>query len=339
MRRFAAGLMIAMFLALAGEAAAEGKADPLGLISSAVIQPHWSSGPIFGFEFTLVELTSPVFHNFDLHGVFFSATCARLISFPRPLTINDIEVFSPEEYGIFSPGLLVVALSVNDFDLVPIPVFPTTFPTTAGAQGAPLHSRGHWINFLTDHIRVVDPIGVGAAETVPQETYNPLRSAASFTNPQQLASIALTSIFLICPQSTVYGVDGIPTARGFPTPPGVVSSSTVTPNLGVLIYENEEFVFDVFIPCNCLFAYSLSNPAFGGGFYTTDPDSQPFSLVDLWYTELHAPTGAGFTGYRATVWQTTPFGSFPGGFLGGDEFGRLNNASSAAYSGGPLGGR
>ncbi len=46
MRRFVAGLTILVFMTLAGEVAAQsnGTGDPLGLISSAVIQPYWSVG-------------------------------------------------------------------------------------------------------------------------------------------------------------------------------------------------------------------------------------------------------------------------------------------------------
>jgi hypothetical protein len=285
MRRFAVGLMMVASLALADEAAAQGNgsADPLGLIASAVIQPFWSSGP----QFTLVELTSPVFFNFDLHGVFYSAACLRSISFPRPLTINDIEVFAPEDYGIDFNGLLVLALSSNDFNLSPIPISPTF-------SGSPLHSRGHWVNFLNDHIRVIDPIAVTSAETTgPIQTYSPLRSAASFTNPQEslLVAGADTTIFLICPRADVYSAELGIGGPGFPPPPPSAFSVIW------VIYDNEEFVHDVVLPCFCLTPFPLTLAAFGG-FYQTAPDSQPFSVVNLWYTEIHSSPSGAFTGYK-----------------------------------------
>ena len=101
MRRFVAGLTILVFMTLAGEVAAQsnGTGDPLGLISSAVIQPYWSAGA----DFTLIELTSPVFFNNDagtLHAIFFNASCTRLISRAVPLTINGIALIDSDILGV-----------------------------------------------------------------------------------------------------------------------------------------------------------------------------------------------------------------------------------------------
>jgi len=343
MRKFAVGLAIIMLLAFVGESAARdnGTADPLGLISSAVIQPFWN----LGADFTIVEITSPVWFNNRLHGFWFNAACNKVVSFPAPVTRNDIHLIdtdlSPIGPGNVN-GLLLLARS-EDFDNLD-PIL------------SPIHSRGHWVSFLGDFIRVVDPIAVQSAETWDkwgnQQTYSPLRSAASFTNPQELATIANTTIWLVCPSSAVYGA--IPTSRDFPVPPATTSSVIA------VIFNNEEPEVDVPLSCSCLTEKQVVRDI--DPIYGTAPESQEDSLVDLWYTELYAydpgsnkrrfnggspmtveeeqalllikelkePVKA-FTGYRAMVLFGTTFA--------GDDFGRLFHASAGAYLYGDLGGR
>jgi hypothetical protein len=323
MRRFAAGLMILAIMTLAGEAAAQnnGTADPLGLISSAVIQPYWSAGA----DFTLIELTSPVFFNNDdgyLHVVFFSATCARLVSRNIPLTINQGALIDSDILGVpAGNGLVVVAGTTDGFNIVPIPRFPFAAPDFLFA--GPIHSRGHWVSFANDHINVVDPIAVGAAETLitapplNQQTYSPLRSAATFTNPQNTATKS-TTIFLICP-GPVVGL--LSTGVGFPPAPPLANQ------IFVVVYDNEEVVLDTFINCQCLTAVPLATTQAFAGVYLTAPDKPDDSLIPLWYTELFGlPLGTTFTGYKGET------GSF--------FFSRLFNASAAALADPPvLGGR
>jgi hypothetical protein len=308
MRRFAIGLILVMCLILPGQADAFW-ADPLGLISSAVIQPYVSSG-----SFTVVELTSPVFWNIPIEGFWFDAFCARLVSFPRPLTRNDIELFAPEDYGVLGDGLLVLAYSFNNQNLRPIP------PNT------PIHSRGHWVNIPEDYIRVIDPIAVSSPESVPAPSYSPLRSAASWTNPQVPVDTTApfgNAIYFVCPTSSVYSV--LPTALGFPTPPAVVTQ------LFLRVFDNELFVLDRIIPCTCFTVFNLGNPMFP---YTTPPDVHDLSLQALWYSEVAAlpfpytEVRPGFTGYRNLTVTTTPLGSFS---PSADQFSRLNNASTEAY--------
>jgi hypothetical protein len=313
MRRFAAGLTILVFMTLASEVAAEnnGTADPLGLISSAVIQPFWSAGA----DFTLIEVTSPVSDNL-LHVVFFNSTCVRVNpSLPLFVSKNGIAVFDGDLFA--APqinGLAVIARSTDGVTAVPIPRFPANW-----FLPGPIHSRGHWVSFTTDSINEVDPIAVASAEShinAPpgnQQTYSPLRTANTFTNPQNIGAVQ-TTIFLVCPSSAVYSHLS-PTA-GFPaTPP-------VTTALQVNIYNNEEKVFDTQIPCNCLTVRPLTGvlAAPFAGFYGTPPTLQPDSDVAVWYTELFAftPTNGRFTGYRGET----------GSFL----FGRMFNASSFALS-------
>lgn len=324
MRRFAAGLTILVFMTLAGEVAAQnnGTGDPLGLISSAVIQPYWSAGA----DFTLIELSSPVFFNNDdgtLHAVFFAANCARLISRAVPLTINGIALIDSDILGVPSGnGLVAIARTTDGVNLIPIPQFPFAAPNFLFS--GPIHSRGHWVSFANDHINVVDPIAVGSPETLitapplNQQTYSPLRSAATYTNPQNTATTS-TTIFLICPGPVV---GFLPTSAGFPAPP------PLTNNIRVVIYNNEELQLDTQITCQCLTAVPLATTSAFAGTYLTAPDPQQDSLVPLWYTELFSfPFGAAFTGYRGET----------GSFL----FSRLFNASGQALSTVPpvLGGR
>lgn len=313
MRRFAAGLTILVFMTLASEVAAEnnGTADPLGLISSAVIQPFWSAGA----DFTIIEVTSPVSDNL-LHVVFFNSNCARVNpSLPLFVSKNGIVVFDGDLFA--APqinGLAVIARSLDGVNAVPIPRFPANW-----FLPGPIHSRGHWVSFGTDSINVVDPIAVASAEShinAPpgnQQTYSPLRTANTFTNPQNIGAVQ-TTIYLVCPSSAVYS--HLSPTVGFPASP------PVTTVLQVNIYNNEEKVFDTQIPCNCLTAQPLTGLGAGAfaGFYGTAPALQPDSDVAVWYTELFAftPTNGRFTGYRGET----------GSFL----FSRLFNASAFALS-------
>jgi hypothetical protein len=320
MRRFVAGLTILVFMTLAGEVAAQnnGTGDPLGLISSAVIQPFWSAGA----DFTLIEITSPVFFNTangTLHSIFFNSACTRLISRAVPLTINGIAVIDSDILGVPDQvGLVAIARTSDGINLIPIPQFPFAAPDFLFA--GPIHSRGHWVSLAQDHINLVDPIAVGSAETVPQQTYSPLRSAATFTNPQNTATTS-TTIFLVCPGPVV---NLLPTAVGFPAPPSMTNS------IRVVVYNNEELQLDTQVTCQCLTAVPLATTAAFAGTYLTAPNPQDDSLVNLWYTELFSfPFGASFTGYRSEL----SAGSF--------SFGRLFNASGQALSTIPpvLGGR
>jgi hypothetical protein len=311
MRRFVAGLTILIFMTLASEVAAEnnGTGDPLGLISSAVIQPYWSAG----LDFTLIELTSPVWFNDDagtLHAVFFAANCARLISRTVPLTINGIALIDSDILGVPSGnGLVAIARTSNGVNLIPIPQFPFAAPDFLNS--GPIHSRGHWVSFANDHINKVDPIAVGSAETVTQQTYSPLRSAATFTNPQNTATTS-TTIFLVCPGPVVAL---LPTSAGFPAAPPLTNS------IRVVIYNNEELQLDTQIACQCLTAVPLATTAAFAGTYLLPPDPQPDSLVNLWYSEIFSfPFGASFTGYKGEL------------AAGAFSFSRLFNASGQALS-------
>jgi hypothetical protein len=325
MRKVIVGLIVVGLLAFAGQVQAidNGTADPLGLISSAAIQPFWSAGA----NFTIIEITSPEFFNTTLHGVFFDDTCARDQSKPLPVTRNGILLFTPDDIGINYNGLAAIARTVNGISLVPI------------TNDAPIHVKGHWVNLANDHIRVVDPISVAAAETgLPEQTWNPLRSGADWTNPFE-DGVFHTTIILVCPSAAIANpVTGIlPTASGFPAAPLIAFAATKPAALiAGVIYDQFEFPLrNVTVPCVCITPLPVLtiNSVYG----------DPNAFTSLYYTELFTysiiPGGPGldpstnnavrtFTGYRNIV---TTNASFPGGQ--GDQFGRLNNASASALQG------
>jgi hypothetical protein len=314
------GLIVVGLLAVAGQVQAidNGTGDPLGLISSAAIQPFWSAGA----NFSIIEITSPEFFNLNLHGVFFDAACNRDQSVPLPVTRNGILLFSPDDIGIDYNGLAVVARTFNGIALTPI------------TNDAPIHIKAHWVNFAADHIRVVDPISVDAAETNPPQTWNALRSGADWTNPIE-GSVFKTTIFLVCPSSAVLAA--VPVANGFPAAP-LIAFATTKPNalIAGVIYDDDEFPLrNITLPCVCITAFPVLtiNTVYG----------DPTATVAFFYTEIFTysiiPGGPGldpsqnntvrtFTGYRNIV-VNSPL--WPGGQ--GDQFGRLNNASGSALQG------
>src|SRR5262245_17101941 len=237
MRKLIVGLMMVGLLALAGPASAadNGTADPLGLISSAVIQPFWSAGA----NFTMFEITSPVGFNFFLHMVFFNAACVEDFSVPFDLTGNDILVFAPDDFGIDYNGLATVAWSFNNIDQVPIP------------RDSAIHMQAHWVNIAADYIRVVTPIAVASPETPGGQTWSPLRSAASWSNPLQGTAFS-TTIYLVCPSSSVLAE--IPASRGFPAPPRIAFGTTRdTSGITGIVYDDDEKVLrDVRVACRCI---------------------------------------------------------------------------------------
>ena len=247
MRKVIVGLMVVGLLAVAGQVQAQsnGTGDPLGLISSAAIQPFWSAGA----NFTIIEITSPEFFNFNLEGYFFDAACNRDQSRPLPVTRNGLLLFTPDDIGIDYNGLAVV---VNSFDqLTPVPIH----------NDRPIHIRGHWVNFASDHIRVVDPIAVDAAETNPQQTWNTLRSGADWSNPVEGLN-SHTTIFLVCPSPAAItsAATGLlsstlpPLGPGFPPAPLIAFQANKSAALigGVIYDDNEKPLRNIVVPCVCI---------------------------------------------------------------------------------------
>jgi hypothetical protein len=304
MRRVIVGLMAISLLAFAGPVQAQdnGTGDPLGLISSAAIQPFWAEGG----NFTIIEITSPVGFNSlpetpNLHAIYFNAACNRSVSEPFPLTQNGMRLLSPDISGASFNGLAVLAGSLNNINLIPM--------------ANPIHVKGHWFNFALDSARVVDPISLHATESLPVQTWNPLRSGADWINPVQGGDFA-TTIYLVCPDLNITR-DVLPTISGFPPAPPIASSVT-----GIIYNDDEEKLRDIFINCDCLTTVPLLD-IIGGNIY-----ADASQTVDgFFYTEIFT-SGAAFTGYKATVDIT---GDFP---VFGDFFSRLHNGSWQAIGAG-----
>jgi hypothetical protein len=313
------GLLVSAGQVGAAPALPNGSGDTLGLIASGAIQPFWA----LGANITLIEITSPVGFNPFGHVVFFDANCTRDFSIPIDLTINDVLIFSVDDF-IPAPaynGLAVIVASLNHLTAIPL-------------RNA-VHVRGRWINIALDFIREVTPITLQHAETVPVQTWNPMRSAASFGAPLEDA-LFHTEIFLNCPSAAV--VAEVPVAAGFPVSPLFAFAFTKsTALINGVIYDSDEFPLrDIRIPCTCQSMFPLLdlNPVYG------DPSVFFPGQQQLFYTELvtyslfqadvvtvaaNPPT---FQGYRSI---TVTSGVWPGGTA--DDFGGLNNGSAAAYQG------
>jgi hypothetical protein len=308
MRKSVIGLIGVALLLFAGQAGAvdNGTGDPLGLIASGAIQPIWA----LGSNIAVVEITSPVGNNLNLHGIFFDSSCNRDFSIPLPVTENGIVIFSPDDLGVNYNGLLVIAGTPNQIALIP--------------AANPFHVRSQWVNLGADFIREVDPITIQAAESNPVQTWNPLRSAASFGAPLE-GLVFHTEIFLICPGPNVLAV--VPVVNGFPPAPPIAFAVTKPSALifGVIYNDDEEPLRNITLPCGCssMFPVLTINTVYG------DPKATNF----LFYTELVTYSGPAipaspntFTGYRAI---TVTAGVWPGGT--GEDFGRLNNGSANRY--------
>jgi hypothetical protein len=307
--------MLGVVLLCASQAGAQsnGTGDPHGLIAYGAIQPFWAGGA----SIAVIDITSPVGDNSGgffsrsnpLHAIFFNASCVRDFSIPTPVTENGLLVFTADELGVDYTGLLVLAGTEDQVTMV-----PASFP---------FHVRSEWINFGGDWIREVDPIAVRSAES--NQTYSPLRSAASFASMLEDATFH-TEIFLICPSPTTV-LPVLPVSNGFPTPPRIAYAAARANALivGVIYDEDEAPLRNITLPCNCssMFPVLDINAVYG------DP-----SASSVFYTELATYTTVSgaedprtFTGYRSIT--VTAGGVWPGGT--GDDFGRLHNGSAAAY--------
>ena len=305
-----------------------GTGDPVGLISDAAIQPFWNNGA----DNTLIEVTSPRDWN-DLYIVYYDQDCNRLFSSDKFISWKGAIVFTPDLLASDVQGLAVIATTKDKIFARPL--------------DAAIHVRGYWFNLGLDFIRVVDPIAVTSTESkFPQQTYSPLRSAASFAAPDDDNPLFSTFLFLNCPSSNVLG--DLSTFK-FPKAPRTAFKLT-RPGLilGYLYDDDENFLIDFDLPCSCSSMFEVGvdiSPLYN----TTDTYTElvTYNIVDepfkLSWCKIRKEAEASligpiplfaddvcdpytFTGYRAIAVTAA---EFPDG--GADDFGRLNNGSAYNY--------
>jgi hypothetical protein len=225
-------LVLCLLMAAAEPASAQ-LADPLSLASSGVLLPFFGD-PAAGFV-SVFEIVSPVvpistggaiglFTN-PLHAVFFRENCVRDKSIADVETAKQAKEFisTASPFTLTFNGLVAIANTLQGNDLVPL--------------SFPIHTRTHWIDAKTGHLRVLEPIildsfltlnpaalplvvNVGAGGSIGLcglgstvssigvlnngYCWSPLRSAASFVTPQEGASLKAT-LYLICPTADIQG--------------------------------------------------------------------------------------------------------------------------------------
>src|SRR5574342_380047 len=304
MRHLVIGLtLLALTATMTSPAAAQapGSADPLGLASVGIVIPFFSSPE----NISKLELASPVGENTNVTLFFFKADCSRSNSFRVPLTENDIAVVDPlADAAITFDGLILIAgLEPGSFDPVPF--------------SHPIHARVRWTN-AQGFVRTLDPTTVRNAEGAPSQTWNPLRTAATFVVPRQGTTRPSgprlvfqrdneSTLYLICPTAVITGeiIDGPPLI-----PPRADQIH------GFVYDADEEVLADWVLPCSCLTTVRVKDiaPIFSSlqslTYYT-----------ELWGTARDESLGS-FTGYLAT--QSGPAAV---GAKVSDDFARLRNGS------------
>lgn len=293
MRKIVAGLAVVCFLALAGPAGAQGLgvADPLSLATHAVLVPFFGSGGNLSF----LEIASPVGDNTnpDVHLIFFNFACVRGESFNNPMTKNDFDI-------IRAGGPALPFLSNTDGLILITGSFDGLTPV---ALKNAIHTRVLWVSAAQDFIRAIDPI-IGRSATNPAAVWSPFVSAATFWAPQETAS-AQTTVYLVCPLTTVTGVANFAIEPVPPPDPPVQSQIR-----GVVYDHDETPLRDITTSCSCLTPRRLFDLSLA--YTTTDTYTELFGLSP-------PNVRTSFTGYVGTVFGGTAF----------DLFHRMSNAFGA----------
>jgi len=341
MRKLTVGLLAVGLLMVAAPAMAQ-TADPLGLIASGAVIPFVGDGGSASW----LEVYSPVDDNSGedtggvggVHMFFHDNTCKRQgDSIGLPVTANGVAVIRVD--NLVTPlansrGLITLAaVDVSGFALQPLT--------------NPIHAKVMWVN-PSGINRVLEPISIDNAEaprTVignqPTQTWNPLRSGATFFAPSEVAGGALqTEIDLICPTADI--TSQTPTTASLPSPPfplltpaAVASGKTTI--LGGRIYDLvEDFVRNIQTSCQCFMTFKT----LAALDHSYDTDIQ---LSSGSYTELESATAnvcttnvlgavtscSSFTGYRGIEVSASAIG----GSHGLDIFGRLQNGNRLVLGG------
>lgn len=327
MKGLVAGFLVVGLLAVGAPAKAQGLGDPLSLAASGVLIPFFGTGN----DSSILELASPVGSNPLIHFLFYDAACNRAESFPWAQTENDIDLFLAASNTVPTPPTIIVnksglvAIATDDgggINLVPIPTTGNT------ALGSPIHTRMYWINTGSpSRHRVLEPITLSTAEDT-FNTWNPLRSGATFFAPRETATGFKTTLWLICPRDTIQANSLDPNnssafaiGRGFPvitsvsgplfTTPGGFSSAYGAGSLRARVYDVDEvFLRDWQTDCNCLVQKDLSGATAVSTVYST---TDTFTEV-----ETDGTNNKFFTGYKALTFAPAPQV---------DLFGRLSNAN------------
>ncbi len=335
----AVGILVGGLLAGAGTATAQlanqgGIGDPLSLAASGVLIP-FQTGAAGGLV-ALVEVASPVASNPNLHMMFFNNTCARIgDSVFTPHTVNDISFTDPGAFvSAGSQGLVAIAKSdISNLFLIPLQ--------------APIHSRVYQFNPSDGRSRVFEPITLDTAEfgiafsSDGRNTWNPLRTAATFFAPKQDAVIQ-TQLTLVCPRTSIMGTAGAafgstihdtsnnPISQsfsdtGFPVIRDPFKAASVTNDMRGIMYNTDEVpITDISFTCDCLTAdLPISNisPLYGTSALA----------VNGTYTEIQVLVGNSTNGSSTLSTQRGSFTGYRGVFAVGSPlnnfFGRLSNGS------------
>jgi hypothetical protein len=317
-----------------------GLGDPLQVAASGILLPYYNAA---AGEVSFLEVSSPATDIPDGHLIFFDAACVRGLSFPLPLTRDDLELFDTRGGGAGINGLVAFASSIDGNNFIPIrglynpnPLQPFVFDTTFNTG---VHSRMYSIDVNTGKTRVYNPIILTAAEDINNATlaWSPLRSAHTFFSLPQDVNI-VTTLHLVCPKQTIQGTtltSGVfpvqPAQGNFPDigyPNASTSSEFLTgygnAALAGRIYDlDEHFIIDFISNCDCNQIKTLGQLSPAG---YLNHALVPFNSGGGSYTEIHSAgpndtaNDFAWTGWRIMEISGTAFHAFH----------RLSNASRQA---------
>jgi hypothetical protein len=250
MRKLMTLFLVVGLLAVAAPAMAQtapganpGSLDPLSLITTGAVLPYVGGGANMSFLEAYAPVEDAVFHMF-----FFDPSCVRQgDSAQLTLTANDVEFLRVDNLGNTPPAGLVTGAGVD----------PSGFFLRPNLS--PVHLRILWVNAAEDYIRVIDPI---ALSTLDNDTFggvgtwNNLRTGAAFWLPLE-GTATQSVLYFICPNTNIIGTAvantrAFATAAGFPPLiPAAQAAGQTTPLLLRVFDDEENFLRDVTIQCNC----------------------------------------------------------------------------------------
>jgi len=253
-------LLLGVIPAAPSLAQAPGSGDPYGLAAVGVVIPFFAGAG----DTSILEVASPVGDNAGtspLRLVFYTETCSRAATTILPVTTNGISVVDLGQFVNFDGLLLIGAVPSSKF---------IQFIRTARIQN-PIHAVVRWFDGKTRNWHTLSPITIANAEGAPNQTWNPLRTAATFIAPVQGPDPSF--LYLVCPSAVV--INEIAGA------PGLVPGPAT--GLRVRIFDDQEkFLRNRFINnCSCLTRLRLTDidliygdPTWSSTYYTEIEGSQ-----------------------------------------------------------------